>query len=241
MSLSLIRSALRGYGDPSKALVLQRFFKTGPGEYAAGDLFIGINVPVLRSLAKKYQSLSLGEVLHLLKSRIHEERLLSLLILILKYRAGDLVVKKKIYRAYLAHTAYINNWDLVDVTAKHIVGDFLKDRDRDVLYKLARSGSLWERRLAMLTTFYFIEGRDFKDTLKIAELLMADSHDLIHKAAGWMLREVGKRDLVVEERFLKKHCAIMPRTMLRYATERFPEAKRQAYLSVRKRGRMLSN
>ena len=160
--------------------------------------------------------------------------MLSLLILILKYRAGDPQCKKKIYRVYLEHTAFINNWDLVDVTAKNIVGSFLKDKDRAPLYKLARSGSLWERRIAILATFCFIEGHDFRDTLIIAEILMADPHDLIHKAVGWMLREVGKRDLTGEERFLKKHCAAMPRTMLRYAIERFPEAKRQSYLHAGK-------
>ena len=213
---------------------LQRFFKTGPGEYAAGDLFIGINVPVLRSLAKKYQSLSLGEVLHLLKSRIHEERLLSLLILILKYRAGDLVVKKKIYRAYLAHTAYINNWDLVDLSAGYIVGKYLLKRDRKILLKLAQSKNLWERRIAMIATFAFIYEGEFEWTFKIAKILLHDEHDLIQKAVGWMLREVGKRVSQKElEDFLKENAKTMPRTMLRYAIERLPEPKRQYYLKLR--------
>ena len=181
-------------------------------------------------MAKRYQDLAFGETLQLLKSRIHEERLLALLILILKYRKSDILGKEKIYKAYLGHSKYINNWDLVDVTAKHIVGDFLKDKDRSPLYKLARSASLWEKRIAVLATFHFIENNDFEDTLKIAKILISDPHDLIHKAVGWMLREIGKRGMDSEERFLKKHYTTMPRTMLRYAIERFPETKRQAYL-----------
>jgi len=230
MSLKKLRFDLRKYSDKKKAKVLQRFFKTGPGEYAQGDIFLGITVPMLRILSKRYKSLEFNETLRLLKSRIHEERLLSLLIIILKYRKVDLSEKRKIYKAYLNHSKYVNNWDLVDVSAKHIIGDFLKDKDRTPLYKLARSDSLWERRIAILSTFYFIENNDFEDTLKIAQILISDPHDLIHKAVGWMLREVGKRDMDSEERFLKKYCTAMPRTMLRYAVERFPESKRQAYL-----------
>ncbi|HAZ09559.1 MAG: DNA alkylation repair protein [Omnitrophica bacterium GWA2_41_15] len=230
MSLTKLKSELQKHSDRRKAKILQRFFKTGPGEYAEGDIFIGIKVPILRTLAEQYQCLALNETLRLLKSRIHEERLLSLLILILKYRKVDLSEKEKIYKAYLNHSEYINNWDLVDATAKHIIGDFLKDKDRTPLYRLARSDSLWERRIAILSTFHFIENNDFKDTLKIAEILISDPHDLIHKAVGWMLREVGKRDRDSEERFLKKYYTNMPRTMLRYAVEKFPETKRQAYL-----------
>lgn len=230
MSLKKIKFDLQKYSDKKKAKILQRFFKTGPGEYAEGDIFLGITVPTLRILSKQYQSLSLNETFQLLKSRIHEERLLSLLILILKYRKVDLSKKEKIYKAYLNHSKYINNWDLVDVSAKHIIGHFLKDKDRTPLYKLTRSDSLWERRIAILSTFHFIENNDFEDTLKIAEILISDPHDLIHKAVGWMLREVGKKDRDSEERFLKKYYTAMPRTMLRYAVERFPESKRQAYL-----------
>jgi len=230
MSLKKLKLDLRKYSDKKKAKIVQRFFKTGPGEYAEGDIFLGITVPMLRILSKQYQSLAFNETLQLLKSRIHEERLLSLLILILKYRKVDLSKKRKIYKAYLNHSKYVNNWDLVDVAAKHIVGDYLKDKDRTPLYKLARSDSLWERRIAILSTFHFIENNDFEDTLKIAEILISDPHDLIHKAVGWMLREVGKRDRDSEERFLKKYYTVMPRTMLRYAVERFPESKRQAYL-----------
>lgn len=230
MSLKKLKFDLLKYRDKRKVKILQRFFKTGPGEYAEGDIFLGITVPKLRVLSKQYQSLAFNETLQLLKSRIHEERLLSLLILILKYRKVDLSGKRKIYKAYLDYSKFINNWDLVDVTAKHIVGAFLKDKDRAPLYKLARSDSLWERRIAILSTFHFIENNDFEDTLKIAEILISDPHDLIHKAVGWMLREVGKRDMDSEERFLKKYCTTMPRTMLRYAVERFPESKRQTYL-----------
>jgi 3-methyladenine DNA glycosylase AlkD len=230
MSLTKLKSELQKHSDKGKAKILQRFFKTRLGEYAEGDIFIGIKVPILRTLAERYQCLTLDETLKLLKSCIHEERLLSLLILILKYRKADLSAKEKIYKAYLNYSEYINNWDLVDATAKHIIGDFLKDKDRAPLYKLARSDSLWERRIAILSTFHFIENNDFEDTLKIAKILIRDSHDLIHKAVGWMLREVGKRGMDSEERFLKKYYTAMPRTMLRYAVERFPETKRQAYL-----------
>ena len=230
MRLKKLKFDLQKYSDKRKAKIAQRFFKIRPGEYAEGDIFLGITVPMLRILSKRYQSLAFNETLRLLKSRIHEERLLSLLILILKYRKVDLSEKRKIYKAYLNHSKYVNNWDLVDVSAKHIIGDFLKDKDRTPLYKLARSDSLWERRIAILATFHFIENNDFDDTLKIAEILISDPHDLIHKAVGWMLREVGKRDRDSEERFLKKYYIAMPRTMLRYAVERFPESKRQAYL-----------
>jgi len=225
-----LRSDLKKYENKEKAGILQGFFKTGPGEYAEGDIFLGVTVPVLRALAKEYQGLPFDETLQLLKSDIHEERLLSLLILILKYRKSDPPDREKIYNAYLGHSEYINNWDLVDVTAQHIVGDFLKDKDRSPLYELARSSSLWEKRIAILSTFHFIYNNDFEDTLKIARILISDPHDLIHKAVGWMLREVGKRDISSEEKFLKRHYKTMPRTMLRYAIERFPEGKRQAYL-----------
>jgi Predicted DNA alkylation repair enzyme len=230
MSAKKIREALRRRRNRKKAKVLQGFFKTGPGEYAEGDIFLGVTVPELRKLAKEFKDIEIKSAVGLLRSSIHEERLLALLILILKYRAASLRDKEKIYRIYLKNTAYINNWDLVDVTAKHIVGDYLRDKDKSVLYKLARSRSLWERRIAILSTFHFIENHRFDDTIKIAGLLLSDRHDLIHKAVGWMLREVGKRSLKAEENFLKKHYKIMPRTMLRYAIERFPEDKRQRYL-----------
>lgn len=230
MNLTALRVDLKKRGNPQQARMLQKFFKTGPGGYAQGDIFLGIKVPVLRSLAEQYHALALPEALKLLKSAIHEERFLSLLILILKYRQGDIAEKTKIYKAYLKNSRRINNWDLVDVSAKHIVGSFLAHKDRGILYKLAESDSLWQRRIAIVATFHFIENNDFQDTLKIAKILITDRQDLIHKAAGWMLREVGKRSRLSEEGFLNKYCRIMPRTMLRYAIERFPDSKRQAYL-----------
>jgi 3-methyladenine DNA glycosylase AlkD len=234
MQLKEIRKTIRGYQNKKKAKILQSFFKIGPGDYAEGDKFLGIQVPVLRRLAVEFQNSSLKTTVRLLKSFIHEERLLALLILILKYRKADLPDKKKIYDLYLKNTKYINNWDLVDVTAKHVVGAFLMDRDKAPLYKLAKSDCLWERRIAILSTFHFIEHNSYDDTLKIAEVLLLDSHDLIHKAVGWMLREIGKRDFHAENNFLKKFHKKMPRTMLRYAIERFSENKRKAYLNCPK-------
>ncbi|MBF0494053.1 MAG: DNA alkylation repair protein [Candidatus Omnitrophica bacterium] len=233
MNLENLISDIRKHGDRKKAELLKRYFKTGPGEYAEGDIFIGIKVPALRAIAKKYRYLSFNDTLTLLKSDIHEERFVALLLLMHKYRCADAGWQKKIYKAYLAHTKYINNWDLVDVSAKHVVGGFLMDKDRTPVHELAHSASLWERRIAVLATFYFIGHGDFDDALKISEILINDRHDLIHKAVGWMLREVGKKDMDIEEKFLKKYCAIMPRTMLRYAIERFPGTKRMAYLRAK--------
>jgi len=231
MPLKNIRRSLRRHRDKEKAKVLQGFFKTGSGQYAEGDIFLGVTVPVLRTLAKQFQEIELKSAVELLRSPIHEERLLALLVLVLQYRKSDIDNKNRIYRIYLKNTKYINNWDLVDVTAKHIIGDFLKDKDKDVLYGLATSSFLWDRRIAIISTFHFIENDQFEETIKIAELLLSDRHDLIHKAVGWMLREVGKRNLEVEEKFLKEYHKVMPRTMLRYAIEKFPEHKRQAYLN----------
>ncbi len=231
MSIKKIKAALRRHKDVKKAKVLKGFFKTGAGEYAEGDLFLGVTVPVLRKLAREFKDIELRSSVELLRSPIHEERLLALLILILKYRASDKEGKEKIYRIYIGNTRYINNWDLVDVTAKHIVGDYLRDRDKSILYKFARSPILWNRRIAILSTFHFIERHQFEDTIKIARILLPDRHDLIHKAVGWMLREVGKRSPKKEEDFLNAHHRSMPRTMLRYAIEKFPEAKRLRYLN----------
>ena len=230
MSLKEIRTKLRKLGNKEKAEVLQGFFKTGPGEYGEGDIFLGIKVPEIRRLVKEYHEIPLKEIKQLLKSPFHEERLLALLILVRVYSKGNQSEKKGIYELYLKSTRYINNWDLVDLTAEHIVGDFLMNRSRRPLYKLAKSADLWERRISILSTFHFIKRDEFSDTLKIAEMLLSDEEDLIYKAVGWMLREVGKRHLPTEEKFLKKHYKTMPRTMLRYAIERFPEAKRQRYL-----------
>jgi 3-methyladenine DNA glycosylase AlkD len=227
----LIRSELRSLADPAKAVVLARFFKTGPGEYGAGDRFLGVVVPKVRSVVKAHRNASLREVRKLMRSRFHEERLASLLILIEQYRCGDASHKKTIYSLYLSSTAYINNWDLVDLTAQHIIGAFLIGKDASVLTRLALSKSLWERRIAMLSTYHFIRRGDSREGLRIAELLVQDSHDLIHKAVGWMLREIGKRcSLECECRFLDKYAAVMPRTMLRYAIELFPEKLRSHYL-----------
>lgn len=232
MDLKAIRKNLREHSSKEKAAILQKFFKTGPGEYAQNDKFIGVKVPQVRKLAGKcYNGIILNDLSVLLKSPIHEERLLALLILIFQYRkALSEAAKEEIYDFYLNHISYINNWDLVDLSAGHIIGAFLMNRDKKLLYDLACSSILWEKRIAIVSTSYFIKNRHFSDTLKIAQLLLTDSHDLIHKAVGWMLREVGKRSLDCEERFLKKYYQIMPRTMLRYAIERFPEPLRQSYL-----------
>jgi 3-methyladenine DNA glycosylase AlkD len=187
----------------------------------------------LRKLAKENHTISLVSAGQLLKSEFHEERLLALLILMMQYRKTDEAGKEKIYQLYISNTAYINNWDLVDVTAKHIVGAFLMDKSKALLYKFAQSPLLWERRIAIIATFYFIDQHAFDDTLNIAEMLLEDKEDLMHKAVGWMLREVGKKNLRSEEKFLKKHYTRMPRTMLRYAIEKFPKRKRLSYLKGR--------
>jgi 3-methyladenine DNA glycosylase AlkD len=236
---------LKKVARADKAEFLPRFFKCGKGEYGEGDVFLGVVVPEQRKIAKKHATLGLSEIKKLLESKFHEARLTGLLILVFKFEKADEKMRKVIYNFYLKNTKRINNWDLVDLTAPRIVGGYLLDKDRKILYKLSRSKNLWERRIAILATFMFIREGDFKDALKISEILLGDKpastrgdrsstrggHDLIHKAVGWMLREVGKRNLKTEEKFLQKHCGIMPRTMLRYAIEKFPENKRQAYLS----------
>jgi 3-methyladenine DNA glycosylase AlkD len=230
MSVSEIQAKLRAFADDEYAKTLQWFFKTGPGEYGEGDQFIGVRAPALRRLVRELKATPIADALALLHSPTHEDRVLALLLLVQAFEKGDAAMRRKIYDAYLANTQFINNWDLVDLTAPHIVGAFLADRSRKPLYKLVKSKSLWERRIAMLAALYFIWQQDFADALQIAELLLGDKHDLIHKAVGWMLREIGKRDLAAEEAFLKVHYKSMPRTMLRYAIEKFPEAERQAYL-----------
>jgi len=230
MSLKQIRKELRETGSKKHAKTLQWFFKTGPGEYAEGDIFLGLKMHQTRKIATKYADLSLNETTQLLKSKIHEERLAALLILKERFAKADEVIKKKIYEIYLQNTKHINNWDLVDLSAEHIVGSFLMNKNKLPLYRLARSPLLWDRRISILSTFHYIKNQKFNDTLRIAKILISDKHDLIHKAVGWMLREVGKRNLAAEERFLKKLNRQMPRTMLRYAIERFPEPKRLTYL-----------
>lgn len=225
-----ISRSLRALRNEEKASLLRGFFKTGPGEYGAGDRFLGVMVPDIRAVAKRYQDAPLDEVRKLLCSAYHEERLLALLILVRQFSPGDAPTKKTIFNLYLGNTRFINNWDLVDLTAPNIVGAWLSDKSRKRLYRLARSRDLWKRRIAILATFTFLRNNDFKDTLAVSKILLDDEHDLIHKAVGWMLREVGKRSLPAEEQFLKRHYRRMPRTMLRYAIERFPEAKRKRYL-----------
>ena len=229
-----IREELRVLGNPEKAKVLARFFKTGPGEYGDGDRFLGVVVPKIRAVVKAHREASKSEVLKLLHSRYHEERLTALLILVEQYRAGDPARRQAIYELYLASTDKVNNWDLVDLTAQHIVGNYLYGNDSSVLTRLALSASLWERRIAMLATYYHIRQRESREALRIARLLLHDKHDLIHKAVGWMLREVGKRCSLEDEcAFLDEHAAEMPRTMLRYAIERFPRDLRARYMDQR--------
>jgi 3-methyladenine DNA glycosylase AlkD len=229
--LAMLRAELYALADPADAIHLQRFFKTAPGEYGAGDKFLGLRVPALRKLVRDYRQLNDADALEMLASSWHEERLLALMLLVDGYDRGDESRRKRIHRAYLEHTRYINNWDLVDASAEHIVGPHLEAREIALLERLARSDDIWERRIAIISTFHFIKRNEFAPTLKIARLLLEDSHDLIHKAVGWMLREVGKRDRKVEDVFLKRHYRKMPRTMLRYAIERHPETLRKRYLA----------
>jgi 3-methyladenine DNA glycosylase AlkD len=221
---------LKSLGSSEIAIHSQRFFKTGPGEYGEGDVFIGVRVPVIRKVAKEFRDLPLNEFENLLRSDIHEERLLALVILVSQFKKSDGPVRRRIYDVYLGNTEHINNWDLVDVSAPQIVGAYLEDRSRRPLYRLVKSSSLWERRIAILATFHFIRQSDFDDTIRISTMLIKDKEDLIHKAVGWMLREVGKRDLSTEEAFLNEHAAILPRTMLRYAIEKFSKQKRRLYI-----------
>ncbi len=230
MTASSIEARLRQLADEPTARVLRGYFKTGPGQYGEGDVFLGIKVPPLRRLARDYRGLSLAEAAKLLRSAYHEARLLALLLLVERFAAGDEAARERVYRLYLANTARVNNWDLVDASAGPIVGGYLADRDRGPLDHLARSASLWERRIAVVATHPFIRRGDFADTLRLAATLLSDPEDLIHKAVGWMLREVGKRDVAALEAFLAGHYRRMPRTMLRYAIERLPEPRRRQYL-----------
>ena len=225
-----IQRELRKTGNNEIAQHSQRFFKTGNGQYGAGDKFLGIRVPALRELARKHQGLSIEEAARLLKSPFHEERLLSLFMLINIFKKTNEENKALIYILYLNNTKFINNWDLVDCSAEHIVGAYLRERNKQPIYNLAISKSSWERRISIISTFHFIKNREFIVSLKVSEILLHDKEDLIHKAVGWMLREIGKRDVRAEEGFLKKHYHSMPRTMLRYAIEKFPEEKRKKYL-----------
>jgi len=223
LNLQEILSKLKMLGDPQRALMLQRFFKTGPGEYGEGDVFLGLRVPEIRKLAKEFQALPLHAVIQLLHSPIHEARLLALLIMVRAYQKGDAALNERIYRTYLKNTRFINSWDLVDLSAEPIIGAHLTYLSRDPLKALAISDLIWERRIAILATFRLLKKGEFSETLRIAQMLLQDTEDLIHKAVGWMLREVGKRDQKIEESFLKVHYKTMPRTMLRYAIEKFSE------------------
>lgn len=230
MSLNEIRSRVKNASDPRQAQILQRFFKTGPGQYGEGDVFAGLKVPVSRSIAKNYTGISFEDLSGLISSVIHEERLISLFILIAKYKKADNVLKERIYRFYIKHLKHVNNWDLVDLSAPNIIGTHLIDKDKDLLYSYAVSKNLWKRRIAIISTFTFIRNQDYFHTYAISDILINDKHDLIHKASGWMLRETGKRDYSLLEEYLIPRYNKMPRTMLRYAIERFPEKRRKEFL-----------
>lgn len=230
MSLLEIRKEIKKQANPKQAVILQRFFKTGKGEYGEGDIFYGIKVPVQRTIAKRFKDLAFEDLKVLISAKVHEERLVAAFILVDQYKRGDEKKKKIVFDFYLKNRKGINNWDLVDLSAPKIVGAYLIDKEKELLYKFADSKNLWQKRIAIISTQTFIREHFFEDTLNISEILLQDKHDLIHKAVGWMLREVGNRDLETEEEFLKKHYKTMPRTMLRYAIEKFPEQKRIAYL-----------
>jgi 3-methyladenine DNA glycosylase AlkD len=220
--------------NKDQSIILSRFFKTGKGQYGEGDIFLGIKVPVQRILSKKYQNLNLNDIEKLISSKIHEHRLTALFILILQYdkykKEKNKSQNEKIIKFYLKNTKYVNNWDLVDLSAPKLLGPYLLDKNRNILYKLAKSNSLWDKRIAILSTFTFIKNNDFKDCLKLSTLFLKEKHDLMHKSVGWMLREIGKRDINVLYHFLDKYYNTMPRTMLRYAIEKFDENKRKYYM-----------
>jgi 3-methyladenine DNA glycosylase AlkD len=231
VTLGALKRELRAQADAEDAVNLQWFFKTGPGEYAEGDRFLGLRVPAVRRLARTYRDLPVKDVITLLQSKWHEERQLALFLLVDRYRRGKPDDRQLVYDAYLGHTKHIDNWDLVDSSAAYIVGPHVSPSDISVLERLARSPDLWERRIAVLATFHWIKEGQFEPALRIATLLLDDPHDLIHKAVGWMLREIGKRDRAVEVAFLREHCRTMSRISLRYAIEHFPERERKRYLA----------
>jgi 3-methyladenine DNA glycosylase AlkD len=230
MSLTEIRKKIAQQKNPQQAIILQRFFKTGKGEYGEGDIFYGIKVPEQRKIAGAFRNLSLDDLKILLASKVHEYRLIAALILVEQFSKADEVKRKTIFDFYLKNKKGINNWDLVDLSAPKIIGEYLFNKDKTILYKFAHSKDLWEKRIAIISTQAFIRKGWFADTLALSEILLHDTHDLIHKAVGWMVREIGNRDIIVEEEFLKEHYKTMPRTMLRYAIEKFPEKKRLDYL-----------
>ena len=230
MDSKQIKQKLALLANSGKRKILQGFFKTGRGQYGEGDIFLGVVVPDTRKIAKEFANLPLSEIKKLLYSKIHEERLCALLILVAKFAMANLAEKKEIFDFYIKHVRQVNNWDLVDLSAPRIVGGYLLDKPKNILYKFVRSKNLWEKRIAIVSTYTFIKNGEYQDTLKIAEILMHDRHDLIHKAVGWMLREVGKKSNKILKAFLKKFKTKLPRTTLRYAIERFPEKERKEYL-----------
>lgn len=229
-ALNDLKKELKSLANPQKAVLFHRFFKTGKGEYGYGDKFIGLTVPQQRKLSVKYKDIEIDDAFEMLKDPVHEFRLTALLILVNKYKKSDLRTKEKIAMLYLKHARYVNNWDLVDTSAHNILGDYYLDKPRGILFKLSSSELLWERRIAVLTTYNFIRYNDFDDAVKLYTMLLNDKHDLMHKAVGWMLREAGKRNIDVLITFLDKYCTVMPRTMLRYAIEKLPEKNRKEYL-----------
>ena len=228
--LNELRKKIKSLARADIAKTMQWFFKTGKGDYGEGDIFIGLKVPTQRKIAREFKDLTLSDLKELLKSDIHEERLISLFILIDKYEKGNENEKETIFKFYIKHRKGVNNWDLVDISAPKIIGKYLLEKDKSLLINYASSKKLWERRIAILSTYEFIRNGKYETTFNISRKLLEDRHDLIHKAVGWMLREIGKRDLIAEEKFLKFHYKKMPRTMLRYAIEKFPETKRKKYL-----------
>ena len=231
--LNKLKKDLNKLKNKEKAKILAGFFKTGKGEYGEGDIFLGLTSQEIKDVAKKYsKEINFNDLQRLFNSKIHEYRVTTLRILVEKYQKADEQLKKKIFNFYLKNIKQVNNWDLVDLSAPNIIGDYLLDKDRKILYKLAKSKNLWEKRISIISTYRFIKENNFNDTLKISEILLNDEHDLIHKAVGWMLREVGKKDQAIEEKFLRKYHKVMPRTMLRYAIEKFDENKRKFYLKI---------
>ncbi len=220
-----IKSDLDRMRNPVRAKTLSGFFKTGPGQYGEGDIFLGLTAPQIREMADKYKDIGMNELRELLNSKVHEHRSVAVVILTHQFKKDP----ETVFDFYLKNRRNINNWDLVDISAPNIVGTYLLTRDRKILYKLAK-GKLWERRIAIISTLAFIRNNQFDETLNISKMLLSDEHDLIHKAVGWMLREVGKKNMAVEENFLKRYSGQMPRTMLRYAIEKFPESKRKFYM-----------
>ncbi|MGE0614775.1 MAG: DNA alkylation repair protein [Bacteriovoracia bacterium] len=232
MKLHPAQTALREYAKPEKKDVLEWFFKTGPGQYGEGDRFIGVVVPQVRAVVKRFRGTPPDDAVKILSSPVNEDRLLALLLWVDSYQRGTPTQRARIAQLYLKHKRRVNNWNLVDASAPYILGEHLHGKDASVLDRLAKSPTLWDRRIAIVSTFYSIRQRDFRKCLEICEALLDDEEDLLHKACGWMLREVGKRNEAVLEQFLRKHGPRMPRTMLRYAIERMPEIKRKRYLAI---------